>query len=293
MPSANEESLKSLQKYLEAIPFVNFVLLLRDTRKQISFLKGIGQEDGRLRASFLITGTVTGRMASKHSDFGPGSSLQTIDRRLRQVFVADRGKTLVNFDLTQADSWNAGARMYTLFYDTYGAEYASRYLDACESGDLHIAVARLVWTDKPWTGDLEQDRKIAAEIFHKQDSFRQSSKKLGHATNYIGNPKTLAKKTFIPRPLVEQFQKLYFEAFPTILLWQDWISSHFSDKPYPAEMTTLYGRRRTFFGRTSDAKTIRDAAAYEPQSMSGHQIDKALHAAWRKFSFIELYITSS
>ena len=227
-------------------------------------------------------------MASKYSDFGVGTNLQNIDRRLRQIFVADPGKVLVNIDLEQADARNVGAIVWNLLYETHGSAYAGKYLDACESGDVHTAVASLVWPDLAWTDDPKANRAIADELFYRQDSYRQASKKAGHATNYRGKPGTLSKRIGIPIGLVKQFQERYYEAFPQLTDWYAAIESCFEH--YPGEMTTLYGRRRIFFGRHNDAQTLRDATAYEPQSMTGHQIDMALHAVWRKFPFIELLL---
>ena len=125
MASVYEEALNDLKRYYEAQPFSNFVLALRDIGKQISFLRGVGE---RLYTSFLVAGTVTGRLASKYSDFGVGTNLQNIDRRLRRIFVADPGMILVNIDLEQADARNVGAIIWNLLYETHGAAYAGSIL---------------------------------------------------------------------------------------------------------------------------------------------------------------------
>ena len=287
-PSSNEDALITLSRYWEAKPFASSILTIRDLRKQISFLNSIEGTNDRVFSSFSIAGTKTGRLASKYSDFGTGTNLQNIDRRLRSIFSPDPGKILVNIDLEQADSRNVGAITHNLFYSSHGSAFASRYLDACESGDLHTSVAKLVWPDLGWTSVAREDRAIAEQIYHRQDSFRQTSKKLGHASNYRGKPATIAKATNTPVGIVRSFQERYFKAFPTIKMWWEWIDHQFSY--YPGILTTLYGRRRTFFGRHNDDQTLRDATAYEPQSMTGHQIDKALHAVWLKYSQVELIL---
>ena len=287
-PSSNEDALNHLKNYWEGRPFANFILLLRDLRKQLSFLESVERMRGRVYSSFSIAGTVTGRLASKYSDFGTGTNLQNIDRRLRSIFTADSGMALVNIDLEQADSRNVGAIIHNLFRATYGDEFAGRYLNACESGDLHTSVAKLVWPDKGWTDDIKMDRAIADEIYYRQDSFRQTSKKLGHASNYRGKAATIAKATSTPVGVVRSFQERYYNAFPGIQLWWEYIDEQFSR--YPGTLTTLYGRQRTFFGRHNDAQTLRDATAYEPQSMTGHQIDTALHAVWRAFPEVQLLL---
>ena len=285
-PSVDEKALNFLQRYLEAVPFCKFVLLIRDKQKQLSLLSKLNIP--RLHGAFLVAGTNTGRLASKYDDFGRGTNLQNLDRRLRQCFVADRGMVLVNIDLEQADARNVAAIIYTLFYETHGPEFAATYLDACESGDLHTTVCKLVWPEKDWTGDPLEDRAIADVLFYRQDSFRQTSKKLGHGTNYKGTPSNMAKETYTPIQIVKMFQERYFRAFPGIPAWHAWLDEQFA--VYPGELTTLYGRRRTFFNRANDAKTLREAAAYEPQSMTGHQIDSALHKVWQDYPQVQLLL---
>lgn len=287
-PTVNEDALNTLKRYWEAVPFSTHILAIRDLRKQLSFLSSVESLGDRVFASFLVAGTVTGRLASKYSDFGTGFNLQNIDRRLRSIFQADPGTVFVNIDLEQADSRNVGAIIYNLLYETHGLKFAGKYLDACESGDLHTAVAMLVWPDKDWTNDIRANRAIAEELYYRQDSYRQVSKKLGHASNYRGKAPTIAKATATPVGIVRAFQERYLGEFPGIPLWWEWIGQQFAS--YPGTLTTLYGRRRTFFGRHNDDQTLRDATAYEPQSMTGHQIDRALHAVWRKFPFVQLLL---
>ena len=62
------------------------------------------------------------------------------------MFVADEGMKLGNFDAEQGESRVVGAIEWNLFK-------RGDYLDACESGDLHTAVARICWPDLPWTDD--------------------------------------------------------------------------------------------------------------------------------------------
>ena len=274
-PTTDKNALIQLQQYIVAKPFVIFILALRDKKKQQSFLKGLNTP--RLYTSFIVPGTVTGRLASKYSDFGTGTNMQNPDRRVRSIFVADPGYVFLNIDLEQADSRNLGAILHNLFYDTEGEEYAGKYLRACESGDLHSTVASMVWPE------IED---YVGEIFYGQDNYRQVAKKLGHATNFAGAPVGMAKQTAVLSSLIKQFQQKYFKAFPAIPRWHSWIENH-ALKAYPGQLTTLYGRKRNFYGRIRDHSTKRDAAANCPQSMTAHQIDKATHAAWLRYTFFQ------
>lgn len=290
-PTMNREALEKLSEYFIAEPVVNHLLALRDLDKKRGFLETGIDADGRMRCNFNIAGTNTGRLASSMSDFGTGTNLQNVDRELRSVFAADRGWKFANLDLEQGDSRNVGAICWNLFVESHGEAYAGSYLDACESGDLHTAVCRMAWTNKPWTGDLKKDKAIAEEIAYRQDSFRQLAKKLGHGTNYYGTPRTMAKHTKVATGVIEEFQYKYFKAFPVLghwdrkdldarkfPNWHNWVRAQLETSH---SITSLFGRRRTFFGRSYDDSTLREAIAYAPQSMTADEIDTGILNLWR------------
>jgi DNA polymerase I-like protein with 3'-5' exonuclease and polymerase domains len=271
VPTVNREALERLRAYFHAKPLVDHILALRDIGKKLGFLSTEIDNDGRIRTSFNIAGTTTFRLASSLSDFGgTGTNLQNIERRLRKVFVPDEGFKFANIDLEQADARNVGAIIATLFN-----EYS--FLDACESGDLHTTVCKLAWFELPWTGEPKRDRAIADQIAYRDLSYRDLSKKLGHGTNYYGKPHTMSRHTKLSQDIIKSFQSKYFGAFP-ISRWHDWVRAELAKN---GALTTLYGRRRHFFGRRNDDSTLREAIAYCPQSMTADQINQALLNIWQ------------
>lgn len=284
--TVNSEALEYLTRYLYARPLCNFILILRDLNKQLGFLKTEIDKDQRIRTSYNLAGTQTGRLASAMNDFGTGTNLQNVNRKLRYPFVADPGMYLVNVDLEQADGRNVGAICWNLFLDSHGPEFAGAYLDACESGDLHTTVCRMVWPDLGWPDDPAEWKAFCDSLIaHGQDSYRQLSKKGGHGTNYYGTPRTMAKHLHTPVPVIDRFQRDYFKAFPAIPAWHKWTIDQIQEH---GTLTTLFGRRRMFFGRANDASTHRKAIAYAPQSMTGEQIDRGLLQVWRAFPQVQL-----
>ena len=277
--SVDEEALLSLRMNFYAEPFVNYILAIRELRKKISFLQTEIDTDGRFRTSLNIAGTVTGRTASSESDFGTGSNLQNVDRVLRSIFVADPGMIFVNVDLEQADARNLAAIIWNMFYGSneYTIEQIGAFLDACESGDLHTRVTSMTWDHLPWTGDLKADKVIAQSPFGDGDSYRDKAKKLGHGTNYLGTPRTMSVHTKTAIRVIADFQKRYFSAFPLIPEMHKQTDRQLRET---GTITTLFGRRRMFFGRLDEAKTLRDAVAYGPQSMTGHEMDMGIIQLW-------------
>lgn len=272
-PTVGRDALEQLQAYLIAEPICLHLLFLRDCDKKRMFLETGIDPDGRMRTSFNIAGTNTGRLASSMSDMGTGTNLQNVDRDLRSVFVSDPGMKFGNLDLEQADARNVGALCWDYFVESFGESFAGRYLDACESGDLHTATCKLAWTNLPWPGDAKGDRAIADQIAYRSDSYRQLAKKLGHGTNYYGTPRTMAKHTKTDVSLIQDFQHRYFKGFPCIPEWHKEVKRLLKAG---GEITTLFGRRRYFFGRPSEDSTIREAIAYAPQSMTADEINIGL-----------------
>lgn len=269
-PTVNREALEKLTAYFYTQPFISHILLYRDLQKKIGFLKTGIDPDGRLRTSFNIAGTNTGRLASNFSDFGTGTNLQNVERRLRRIIVADPGYKFCNIDLEQGDSRNLGFLLGYLFDDW-------SYLDACESGDLHTTVAKMAWPELPWTGDPLEDRKIADGIAYREYSYRDLSKKLGHGSNYRGKPATMAKHAKILIATAANFQKGYFAGFPAIPRFHDWV---FEQLRTTHSLTTPFGRRRYFFGRVGDDPVWNEAVAYMPQSMTADEIDTIMLRVW-------------
>ncbi len=270
-PTIDRPAMEKLDAYFYARPLLRHLLALRDIGKKIGVLETDIDPDGRMRTSYNIAGTVTGRFSSSLSEFGSGTNLQNIEQRLRSVFVADPGYKLAYIDGEQAESRLVGAICWNLFGD-------GRYLDACESGDLHTTVTKMAWLDLPWVDDLKACKAIAEQPAYRQLSYRDLAKRLGHGSNYNGKPPTMAKHTKLEVGLVADFQHKYFSAFPSIKDWHNWTAETLARD---GELTSLMGRRRVFFGRLQDDATLREAIAYNPQSSLSDIINRGLLQVWR------------
>jgi uracil-DNA glycosylase family 4 len=94
-----EDTLKTMPPH----PFVNALLSLRKVEKELStYVYGIRdriQADGRIHTTYLLHGTVTGRLSSRNPN------MQNIPREggTREVFAAPPGRILVEVDLSQAE----------------------------------------------------------------------------------------------------------------------------------------------------------------------------------------------
>lgn len=269
--TTDRKALEKLRGNFYAEPICNHILGLQDIRKKLGFLKTGIDGDGRIRTSYNIGGTDTGRLSSYESCFGSGTNLQNVTGEMRSIFIADRGKKLAYIDLEQAESRAVGA----IIWNTLGD---ARYLDFCESGDLHTAVCGMTWCDLPWTNDPVVNKAIAKRKFYREFDYRDAAKRLGHASNYMGKPPHISKEIRIPMPLVTAFQQAYFQAFPGIPAWHGLTRQRLVNAGF---ITTFMGRQRYFFGRRYDDETLRAAIAYEPQSAVADILNKGLLAVWK------------
>jgi DNA polymerase-1 len=271
-PTVDRAAREQLENYPSATQIVRHINLMTELGDKIAVLRTEVDHDLRIRTSYNIAGTGTGRFSSSLSEFGTGGNLQNVEESLRSIFIADRGYKFAKFDAKSGESFCVGAIEWDLFRDP-------RYLDACESGDPHTAVARLVWPSLPWTGDPKQDRSVANGKFYRAKSYRDTCKNLGHGTNYLAQPPTLAAMYRVDLELVQQFQPKYFAAFPAHQLWHEWTAEQLKSNGF---LTTLTGRLRHFHGRRTDPRTLRQAIAYSPQGSLADIVNLAMLNIWRQ-----------
>ncbi len=281
--STNREALEKLSEYLHARPFINAILRVRTLAKQLDVFENKVDADGRFRTSYNM-GTETGRLSSSKNAFGTGGNAQNIAQHLRYVFVSDPGYKLFSIDYEQVEARDVGYFCGCLFDDW-------TYLDNCESGDLHTNNAKMIWPQ------AVTDRQSADKLFYRDMTYRDMSKRGGHATNYYATDWTLARHLKIPQAVAADFQALYCKggrlqsgeqavaAFPAIpRLWQ-WIALQLQTT---RQLCTPFGRRRHFFARPGDDATLREAIAFMPQSTTADRTNLALFRIWKKMPEVQV-----
>ena len=281
-PTTDRDAREKLGVFLVAKPIVEHLNAIADLASKIKMLKTGVDPDGRMRTSYNIAGTSTGRFSSSYSEFGTGGNLQNIEESLRSVFVADPGYKFAKFDAKSGESYCVGAIEWNLFDD-------GRYIDAVESGDIHTAVARICWPNLGWTGDLKRDKDIAESPYYRHYTYRFMCKKLGHGSNYGGQASTLAQQAKLPETVVRDFQPKYFRAFPSHIRWHGWVDTQLKRV---GNLTSLTGRKRWFFGRRNDPAVWREAVAYDPQGSLADIVNRAMLRIWRwaKANAVPVYV---
>lgn len=277
-PTVDRGALERIALYRVAEPLVQMLEAMRDLFGEIKVLRSPLEQDKRVRTSYNIGGTSTGRLSSSYSEYGTGGNLQNITQKLRAQMISDPGWKFAKCDAKSGETFVVGAIIWNLFNEPH-------LLEACESGDPHTQVARLCWPDLGWTGELKHDRNLAESPYYRHLSHRDICKKVGHGSNYMGQPGTLAQQTRIPIEVIDDFQPLYFEAFPGIPKWHDWIKSTLRNEGC---LTSLMGRKRWFMGRRDAPETQREAVAYDPQGSLSDIVNAALIRIWREYPRVQV-----
>lgn len=272
--SGNRDALEKLSQYLWAAPICRVLMQFRDLDKEKDFLFARVDTDGRLRTSYNIAGTDTWRFSSSENAFGTGTNTQNVDPVLRRIVVAPPGKKLANLDLEQAESRLVG-------WLAFMVTGKSNYLDACESGDLHTQVARMVWPQLDWA----KGPGVAKQAFHRGFTYRDLAKRGGHATNYLTTPPTMSRHLHIPKEVAAAFQRAYFSAFPEIELWHQDVAKQLQVSGF---LDTPLGFRRYFLGRRFDDTTLRAAVAHVPQSTISTIAKIGLYRVWSQMPEVEI-----
>ena len=283
--SFDRDQLEKLSNaYLRCKPYCDILLRIRDLERQLDVLTKALTPDGRFTYSFNIAGTDTWRFSSSNSPFGLGQNVQNIDPRIRNVFIPDPSFTLCYLDLQGAE-----ARVVAYLC---GDE---NYIRTVESADSHTEVCKMVWPELHhealnygWNeGD---DRAIAEQEFYRSKSYRDLAKRYAHGSNYYGKPRTLATETKTTTKQAEDFQDRYFDAYPGIQDWQQYVIGTVQTT---GKLSNPFGMERTFWNRLNDDSTLRSAIAFGPQSTIGVLMNIGIRLVWETYEGNDLQILAN
>jgi uracil-DNA glycosylase family 4 len=263
-PTADKDAIIELAgKYNH--PVLASILAIRKRRDFVErYLNAAVDADGRMRCSFDITGTRTGRLSSRQSIYGSGTNLYNIPIRskegeaIRRMFLADEGKVLIARDCSQAEArvvaWLARCEgLIELFSDP--------------TRDIHTENAARI-NEIPLPGVSAEQRYLA--------------KKAVHAFNYgmfedrmvqLVNEDSEMTGVRIDSDKARMIRQKYFMLYPEIQ--QNFWREVERELRRTRTLITPFGRKRQFFGRMDD-KLLREAYAFIPQSTVGDLVNRAI-----------------
>ncbi len=253
--------------------------------------------DGRMRCSFNIGGSESGksapktyRLSSSKNAFGSGANLQTIpgeksksvgkwDARaknhlaiigdpyqlpnLRSMYAPDPGFTFFDLDLDRADlhvmAWDADEPLLK--------EALKKRVD------LHLLnVYVLDAKDPPPLEELVETHPKYMDHRGPRKLKREFAKIFCHATDYLGKGRTVAAHTGRTVQETERAQKIYLSTYKGIKKWQDSIIAQVNAHRF---VENKFGYRWYIFDRIDDS-VMPEAVAWIPQST----VSVAINRLW-------------
>lgn len=225
-----------LEKLRDIHPVINLILEYRELQKLLStyidVIPSLIQEDGRLHANFIQTGTTTGRFASNNPNIQNIPIKTDKGRAIRDAFIAPYSYVLASFDYSQIE-----LRVTALMSQD---EY---FIKAFREGkDIHSAVAMKVFGVK--------EKEVTPQM-------RRKAKVINFGILYGMGVNALRQNLGTDRKEAQIFYENYFDQFPTIAGYLESIKNFAKEHGYTK---TLFGRKRYFPGIKSKIPFIRAMA---------------------------------
>ena len=297
----------------EQNPLVRLVIRCVRKRTRLSDINKLSTNaDGRVRSSYDVVGTNTGRLSSRSSIAlalvdgkwdNTGTNLQNVTKDLRSCFVPDSPlHDFWQFDLSGADAWTVAADLaavgHTAMLDDLLAGIKPALvlyylIQEQAAGRSVVAVNRLDRTQL--RNELTRIKLEIDALEGKTDSQGRPldwqylcCKRVQHGSNYGARTEKIAEVIFgdsdgtivLTSNEAARMQSLYKLRYNTDARNQR-IRRVLSDT---GSLTAACGIRRQFFGirnrREIDDATIREASAFEPQANTCWATNKALERLW-------------
>lgn len=225
-----------LEKLKDQHPVIEKILEYRGLAKLVStYLEPILEmvsEKNRLHARFVQTGTTTGRMSSEHPNLQNIPIRSPEGNRIRKIFRATEGFTLVAFDYSQielriAAILSGDSKLVEIFHS---------------QGDVHQGVASEVFGVSP--NEVTKEMRRKAKIINFGILYGMGVNAL---KDNLGSTQSEAR----------EFLSLYFSRFPEL---RDYMENVKKEAAQDGYTTTMFGRRRYFSGIHSPIPYIRASA---------------------------------
>ena len=287
----NEKTLLQL-RLKHNLPAVSLILRYRSVAKESGQLKFPPYEGlyvkpmaDRITTGYNLAGTTTYRLASRRLLGKWGTNVQNIPKKLRRLFIADKGKVLMQVD-------QSGAEAMVVGYLCVPGNFRTLFLEGIKS---HVFVAMRLFSDV-WEAELgrSMDEFCAAPVnqlkhingWKELDALIKSSddwpanrryyfmaKMVCHASNYGMKAPTFRINMLqksqgaiaLENKEAKRFLATYHKLFPEISQWQN---ETISTLKRTKMLKNLFGYPRTFTGFL-DESMYKEAYAFVPQSTVG------------------------
>jgi uracil-DNA glycosylase family 4 len=257
--------------------------LSTDSKFLSTFAEVQPDEDGRVRCEYKQTGTMKapGRLSSSKTLWGSGMNLQNQPNRARGLFIADRDRVFVYFDLSQAE-----ARFVA--WDASIASWKQQFEKARLEGgyDAHRALCGEMF-NIPYDQTPAEDYDEAGV-----HTTRYIAKRCRHGLNYRMGPDRLAEVTGLSPTVAMQAYNIYHRITPELRKWWTALENEVREKRC---LVNAFGRRMPILGRIDSDEQLESIVAFRPQSTIGDKVSRVIYqtesdARWPAYAHMLLNI---
>lgn len=288
-PTCNDDALNKIgQREPILKPITNCIADIRTLRKWLKdFVLMEVDDDGRMRCSFNIAGDAAGksapysyRLSSSENAFGSGGNLQTIPSEksksagkaaargsmefdlpnIRSMYGPDPGFTFFDMDLDRAD-------LHVFVWEIEDELYKEVLRKGVDAHLLHVYL--LDGKEPPPLEELVESHPKYPDHRGPRKHLREFSKVFCHATDYLGQAKTVSEHTGRSVHEIDRAQKRYLQIHPKIEPYWKRVDQQVKQKRY---VENKFGYRWYVFDRLDDI--LPEAIAWIPQSSVGCTINR-------------------
>lgn len=265
--------------------FLVDLLQWRKQEKLNQAINAVVDPDGRMRSTYNVVGTETGRVSNGKTPMDTGANLQTITKKLRHLFIADDNHYMFQCDLSGADGWTVAAHCKALGDSTMWDDYMAGLKPAKIIALMRRKGAIVnTWSREQLlleTADISEDGPDGTLYF--------TCKRVQHGTNYGLQPATLCevvlkdgykfegKIIIIKKHEAANLQALYLTRYPGVAEWQRWVKRQLWQH---SSLPCASGHTRRFLGSKGDHQTFRSALSHEPQANTTYATNLAFYQLW-------------
>jgi len=257
------------------------VLRLSSLLTQLQTLEILCDPDGRIRCSYNVVGTETGRLSCSKSPTRSGYNLQTVTKKQRKLFRPDPECYLFQCDLSGADGWTVAAHSKRLGDSTMWDDYMFGLKPAKVIARIYEGVNINKLT--------REQIKAECEKVDTGGWLYMACKRVQHGSNYGMKKLTMSDQiledsykygddiVFVEPSVCEDLQILYFQRYMGVKVWHRWVEEQLKQH---RSLTSANGHTRRFFGRPNDHDTLKQALSDEPQNNTTYATNLAVLRLW-------------
>lgn len=271
--------------------FLDDIILHRHLEGVRETLSIPADPDGRVRCGYSLEAE-TGRVKCYTSPTGSGANMQTIQKDLRDVYIADLDMEFFQCDLEGADGNTVACHAAKLGDPTMLEDYRAKMKPA-------KIIALLYWLGRGINDLSREDLKWVHDnifpIVLKEAGkwLYLGCKRVQHGSSYMmGIPtmilnilkdshKESGTPIYMEQSVARELQEgCFFSRYPGVKTWHSWAESKVVAD---GELISASGQKRIFFGGRFGTRlhdTVKEFLAHEPQSNTTHATNMAMLSLW-------------